>query len=241
MINRPSLISTHLAHYDSAYKRFSGEYHPAASLVGLIELCQKRWNQNFFKGSWLEMGCGVGSTFEALKSGKPDEIIACDFSSIACDKAQARHIPDIQFEVARLSSPWPAQWPLFDGVLDAHMLHCLRDREEVHSTLKYVFENLKEGGALVAEVMVGSKRFFPDQDLFYEAESGKLTNRQGLVVHLILNAYDWEQLILESGLSLFYFEVYSHLRFIHNPKRDDLGPCDPEVLRFIAIKPEGES
>lgn len=241
MTARAALISTTLAHYESAYERCEGQYHPAASLVGLLKLCQRRWGADFCQGHWLELGCGLGSTFEAVENA-PMRILGSDFSTTACRKASMRpnHL-NISYEVARLDASWPGHWSEFSGILDAHLLHCLESKEAVARTLAQALKALAPGGRLVAEVMVAHKNFIPDEGLNYDRESGVLAKAGGPVLHLILSSYDWEQMILRQGFSLFYFEVYSHLKFIHNPKRSELHPMDPEVLRFVAIKPTLET
>ena len=237
MSARPALISTTLAHYESAYERCEGQYYPAASLVGLLKLCQRRWGADFCQGKWLELGCGLGSTFEAVENA-PTQIMATDFSPTACRKAGLRPGKlSISYEVARLDGNWPLHCPRFDGILDAHLLHCLESKEAVTRTLAQALKALAPGGRLVGEVMVAHKNFVPDEGLNYDSESGVLAKAGGPVLHLVLSAYDWEQMILRPGFSLFYFEVYSHLKFIHNPKRSEIHPMDPEVLRFVATKP----
>lgn len=240
-MSAPRLIHTPLAHYESAYERVSGDYGASVSLLSFLELCQKRWGSDFFGGHWLELGCGCGSTFEGLKADTPSKVTGADFSTRACARAKARALEHLAFEIdfqtAHLEAIWPTSWRPFDGILDAHLLHCLNGKNEILKALGSCYSHLIPGGALVAEVMISSKHFAPDEGLDYDPRSGLLRRPSGPTLHTLLAAYDWEQLILRSGLQIFYFEVYSHLRFIHNPKREHLLATDPEVLRFIAHKP----
>lgn len=242
--SEPHLIHTTLAHYESAYERVQGEFEPSASLSSFLKLIQKRWGEDFFTGNWLELGCGLGTTFESLesKSGQvPNIVTGVDFSVQACKRAQQRDncalLFPVQFEVAQLQGDWPSSWPLFDGILDAHLLHCLCGKSEIAKVLRSSFNQLSPGGKILGEVMITSKSFIPDSGLAYDESTGILRKDAGPVLHTLLPAFDWEQLILSSGLQIFYFEVYSHLRFIHNPKRTRMLETDPELLRFIACKP----
>lgn len=238
----PRLINTPLAHYESAYERVEGDYGPSTSLVGFLKLIQKRWGQDFFKGHWLELGCGRGFTFEGLEGGHPLKLTGADFATSACIQAKKRdlkHAPfESEFVSTHLESTWPSSWGEFDGILDAHLFHCLNGKAQIAQALHSCAAHLKAGSALVAEVMISAKHFAPDEGIDFDESTGILKRAGGPTLHTLLAAYDWEQLILTSNLQIFYFEVYSHLRFIHNPKREHLLETDPEVLRFIALKPK---
>jgi len=238
MNRRPTLISTALAHYESTYERVIGEYSPSISLSSYLKLCQKRWGEDFFSGHWLELGCGMGSTFESYPSQSRPQVLATDFSTLACERARSRDLSGFRFECAHLECSWPHDWPEFDGILDSHLLHCLEGTQQIRHVLKNCLKHLKPGGTLVAEVMIDGKNFAPDEGLDFDEGLKVLKRSQGPVLHTLLQAFDWEQLILSAGLQIFYFEVYSHLRFIHNPKRSELLETDPEVLRFIAMRPQ---
>ncbi len=236
------LINTPLAHYESAYSRLIGEYAPSQSLVSYLQLCQKRWRRNFFAGNWLELGCGIGSTFEALEDQGPEHVLGVDFSLQATKRASSRDLSNLNFELDfechHLEREWPVSWGQFDGILDAHLLHCLNGKDEIERSLLNCLKHLAEGAPLVAEVMVHSKCFTPDGELVHDTQSGILKREGGPTLHTLLAAYDWEQILLKCGFQIFYFEVYSHLRFIHNPKRSHMLESDPELLRFIALKPK---
>lgn len=160
----------------------------------------------------LDLGCGSKSIFEEINLERTN-IMAIDFSSSAINLArqhsQSKEI--IKYEVMDLEHDLlPVN--SFDLVFDSHCLHCIKglgSREKVWNNL---YQSLKQGGILAAEMMVqaiGAEVRFPHKH--------------------IPNARDLELEIIKKGFKIIYYAIERSRHFANG-----VETCD--LVRVLALK-----
>ena len=160
----------------------------------------------------LELGCGTKSVFEEIKLERT-QITAIDFSTLAINLARqhSQSKENINYEVKNLEQDLLPR-NSFDLVFDSHCLHCIEgiiSREKVWINL---YQCLKQGGLLAAEMMVqasGDEVRFPHKH--------------------IPNARDLELEIINNGFKIIYFKI-EHSRHFANGQES----CD--LVRVLAQK-----
>ena len=224
---------------DSVYESVSVASHPSASLMSYFRSDPirnwlfDRWDA----GAWAELGCGLRSLLEYsedfLAGGGAlplkDDLFGLDLSHVAIERALNSNNYKVHYAQADLSKEIP-HGP-YQVLIDGHFLHCLNSVPEVFQTLGMIREALCPGGIYIGEVMLAHKNLSFETQFEYDAESCVLY-KGNHPSRIIMDAFEWEDMFLSSGLSIKYFVCQSSIKIIPEDDRDVAMNGDPECLRF---------
>ena len=144
----------------------------------------------------FEFGCGTGST-AIIHAPYVKHIFATDGSAkmiqIAKDKAAAKNIQNITFEVSTIEADTLPEGA-YDVVLGMSILHLLKDKEAV---IARVYDSLKPGGVFISSTVV------MDNPNIFIRLLGKVGGVFGLVLRLF-SSKDLQQSLTNAGFEIDY-------------------------------------
>ena len=99
----------------------------------------------------LEVGCSIGVMSEAI-ARHCDSLLGLDFAPTAIDRARARNIPNVQFEVAGVPEGSPeGEWDL---IVLSEVLYYLAP-DTLDETIGLIVQSLAPGGACLVAGYLG--------------------------------------------------------------------------------------
>lgn len=190
--------------FNQIYKNQLAPSFEKSLLAFFIDVVRSRVNYDHLTNI-LDLGCGTRSIFEEIKLERT-KITAIDFSSsaikLARQHSQQKEI--INYEVIDLEQDLlPSN--TFDLIFDSHCLHCIEDLGSREKVWKSLYQSLKQGGLLAAEMMVqviGNDVRFPHKH--------------------IPNARDLELEIINKGFKIIYFTIERSRQFANGQESCDL-------------------
>ena len=189
-------------------------------------------------GSLCEIGCGMRSLFEHWDDIFPRrmtrELMACDISSAAIEKAKANQENKIiNYFVQDITSPFDRD--NYECFIDAHCLHSLNSLPDLFQAMGNIFNALSDGGIVVGEVMMSHKNMTLENGLeYFESESVLYKNE--IPSRVFMSSHEWEDFFLSCGFTIKYFMCQSSIKFIPHDDRTEALPGDPECLRYVLEK-----
>lgn len=182
------------------------------------------------QGAWGELGCGMRALLEDYHFSKEkDDLFAFDLSKIAIEKAKKKSLGKVHYFCEDLSLGLP-HGP-YSVLVDAHFLHCLNSLPELYQTLGKIRESLLPGGIFLGEVMISHKNLTFSAEFEFDVGSCVLY-RGGVPQRLVMDAFEWEDMFLNSGFKIKYFICQSSIKIIPEDDREIPMRGDPECLRF---------
>jgi hypothetical protein len=224
--------------YSALYSTQTSLPRPSPSLISFLK--QAPLNQwlldRIDRGPWAELGTGLRSLFECWEEFIPQErktdLFGFDLSTKAIEMAKGFG-SNIFYQQADLSQSIP--YGGYAVILDGHFLHCLNSIPEVFQTLGKIYESLMPGGIYIGEVMLAHKSLSFDTQFEYDVRAN-LLYKDEVPVRVIMDAFEWEDMFLSSGLRIQYFVCQSSIKIIPEDNREVPMNGDPECLRFCLEK-----
>ncbi|MGB0452971.1 MAG: class I SAM-dependent methyltransferase [Bacteriovoracaceae bacterium] len=224
--------------YNESFRNSTLEFSPSKGLLNLLEhklaldYLSEKEGRPF---DVLECGCGPGSHF-AFWGQKPmgTSVNAFDWSEVVIEKVKSLEaFNEVNFDVFEADS---FSYPLnFDFILDAHLFHCLIEKEQRKNYLEKIKFHLKPGGFFFSEMMISHKGLYindnPEVSLLDD-----LLYYQGQAQRYVPHSLDLEKELIESGLKIEFFTIPYGLRMVPIPYREKALSGDPEVVRVIMRK-----
>lgn len=184
------------------------------------------------KGPFLEIGSGAKPILPALFSALgPVDCLDIDVEVIQRSTESDLEATFIVGSICDFIAP-----NKYAFVLDAHLLHCLKDLEQYKRALKNIFLCLKEGGLFFLETMTSHSSMSFEAGLTFKESTYQLV-KGDFISRVILPSLLIEELIKEAGFEIIKFHVHEELRMIPHDQREDPFLEDPLVLRLIASRP----
>lgn len=218
---------------NEVYGKLQHGASPSHSLVSFLRSTPiSEWlKERKDEGSWAELGCGMRSLFESWQDifdlGLKNNLYGLDLSSMAIERAQQYGTIHYQQADCTLEIPHGPHAVILDG----HFLHCLNSVPEVYQTLGKIREALIPGGIYIGEVMLAHKSLSFDTQFEYDVQSN-LLYKDDIPSRIIMDAFEWEDMFVSSGLKIKYFVCQSSIKIIPEDSRDVAMNGDPECLRF---------
>ena len=184
-----------------AYTDWSTTYDSDRNLTRDLDqtVTHKTLSHLHFK-SVLELGCGTGKN-TGLLAAIGDRVHALDFSSGMIEKARGKLMqPNITFEIADITRPWPFADRSFDLVACNLVLEHVRDLSFIFSEAARV---LVKGGRIFVCELHPFRQYGGTVARFQRAET---TEIPAFVHHLT----DFTDAALASGLSLVSIKEWWH-------------------------------
>ena len=184
-----------------AYTDWSTTYDSDRNLTRDLDqtVTHKTLSHLHFK-SVLELGCGTGKN-TGLLAAIGDRVHALDFSSGMIEKARGKLMqPNITFEIADITRPWPFADRSFDLVTCNLVLEHVRDLSFIFSEAARV---LVKGGRIFVCELHPFRQYGGTVARFQRAET---TEIPAFVHHLT----DFTDAALASGLSLVSIKEWWH-------------------------------
>ncbi len=240
--------------YDDAYDSFTPDFinkenlskinsyldENTESLRDFIDkfMVQFDYQYNWKEMSVLEVGCGIGSLTRYVKHHFQD-YYGIDFSSLAI--ANANSISEIKgennhFKVFDITSNNKLE-EMFDLIVDSHLLHCLKNKQERSNYFTFVKNHLKKGGVFLAETMAFHTGIeFPFE---YEYKSdftlwrNSNESNKSFCIRSILPSHNLEAELQESGLRIKTYFFHNELCFnLFSEYKSYPAEKLPKVIRF---------
>ena len=125
---------------------------------------------------------------------------------------------------------------IFDLILDGHVLHTLKDKEEYTTYLKRVYNLLNKNGYFILETMVLHENMsFDDHELYFDYDKGLLF-KNSKQIRVIFSVNEIESLLNQIGFKIIYLYLPKGFKMIPFDGRDNALPRDPDLLRVICQK-----
>jgi hypothetical protein len=198
---------------------------------------------SMISGALCEIGCGTRSLFEhwddILPGRMTRELIACDLSSEAIDKAKCNQENKvIDYFVQDITKPFKKND--FECFIDGHCLHSLNSLPDLFQAMGNIYNALNFGGIVVGEVMMAHKNmtfengleYFENECVLYKNESPS---------RVFMTSHEWEDFFLACGFTIKYFMCQSSIKFIPHDDRSEALSGDPECLRYVLEKSKEKS
>lgn len=180
--------------------------------------------------SVLELGTGISPLIESLDDFSIREGV--DISNSAIEFCKTKGSGECFYHCEELKML--SRDIKYDLIVDGHSFHCLTTAEDRKISLERVKAHLKPGGIFMLEMGVRHKSF--EAFLPYTL-IGDTLFKLDHPVRYCPNGHEIEQLIIESGLQICLYFVYSHKKMIYDDSRDEPLDTDLDIVQLLALNP----
>jgi|GEM_PF-5807342 SAM-dependent methyltransferase len=192
--------------------------------------------------SILEVGHGISSLFAdaklaSLAHQRVKQVQSIDINLKAVEFMQSQQLPLGERQVFKQLDVTKEAWPhCFDLILDHSCFHCLTEKTQQQRYLSSVRRGLVPGGVYFLQSMVMPKKLSLEEGHELDKNTGVL-KKDGLAWRRLVEAFEIEQMIIESGLEIEFFKVLENEKAVLSKERPIPMSSDPDILRVIARAP----